>query len=185
MFAGFLSIICNKMQELFAEDLNPKEDLIRFHFRYLANRETLSYETIALSFTAQTDRVYNAVSTMNYCDLIEEVNNCKQSLVYSANKMFVEHKLKDKWENFITVIPQLESNNYTIRRNRKRLSYPLITFGVTTNNKKFDNLLYCMDYFSIRDTLDEILDEYTQVFRIDLDDFCNWVPSWLERDERG
>ena len=39
-----------------------------------------------------------------------------------------------------------------------------------------------MDYFSIKQALEDIIGEYIQVFLIDLGDFCEWAKKYLERE---
>lgn len=60
---------------------------------------------------------------------------------------------------------------------------PYLTFGVTTNNEKFDELLYCMDYFSIKQTLEEVISRYIDTFCIDIDKFCGWAKNILQQGE--
>ena len=85
----------------------------------------------------------------------------------------------------LTVVPLFSKNNYTRRYANKTKSFPFFTFGVTTNNDRFDELLYCMDYFSFRDTIGEIIEQYLDLFNINLDAFCAWLKITLERCEEN
>ena len=40
-----------------------------------------------------------------------------------------------------------------------------------------------MDYFSIKETLEEIIEQYLELFHIDIGKFCNWAKKVLENGE--
>lgn len=181
MFLGFITQLCQKMQEIFVEDECENDDIVRFYFRFLADKERLRYPCLCTSFPSNINPDDYGVSEMGYGELIEEAYKTGKSLVYSVNKDLTKNQLKAKWKNFITVVPLFEQNNYIKIKKRSKTKYPYITFGVTTNNEKFDRMLYCMDYFDIKESLEEIIDEYLQIFDINISDFCDWAKSALER----
>lgn len=180
MFLSFLQKLCQKMQQLLVEDLCEEGDIVRFHFRYLADRKSLQYLSLCTSFPTSIDSTIHGVSEIKYGQLIEKAYESGRSLIYSVNKEFVQKPLNTKWKNFITVIPAFDKNKYTHKYVTVSKQYPFLTFGVTTNNCKFDDLLYCMDYFSIEDTLGRILEQYIETFNINIDSFCNWARYSLE-----
>lgn len=183
MLLGFLQKICEKMQQVFIEDICDKNDIVRFHFRYLSDKNTFQYLRLCISFPKESDFENNDVTEIKYGELIEKAFTSQNSLIYSINKKFVKKDLKEKWTNFITIVPLFQRNTYTRRYAKKIKKFPFITFGVTTNNDKYDELLYCMDYFSFKDTISDIVEEYLQVFNINLGDFCDWLKGEVERSD--
>lgn len=182
-FLSFLQKICQKMQQIFAADICEDTDIIRFHFRYLADRKNFQYLRLCTSFPELIDPMEHDVSEIKYGQLIEQSNLTEKSLIYSVNEEFTNNKLSKKWKNFITVVPLFDKNIYTRKNVIKNRKIPFVTFGVTINNEKFDDLLYCMDYFSIKETLEEIIEQYLDIFQIDINGFCTWAKKTLEKGE--
>lgn len=184
MFLGFLQRLCQKMEKILLYDKLEENDIVRFHFRYLADRNTFLYLKLCTSFPDQIDPSEHEPSEIKFGELIEAAYKSRKSLIYSVNKSFCKKKLKDKWTNFLTVIPLFEENNFK-RKYADSLfkNYPFITFGVTINSEKFNKLLYCMDYFSINKMLEEVISTYIRIFRIDMDKFCAWARKELEKED--
>ena len=80
-----------------------------------------------------------------------------------------------------------ESSSYCKSKNRKRerVNRPLITFGVTVNGEKYDTLLYLMDFFSIKDCIDDFITNYLDKFPISLEAYCKWIDVQMKEDEKG
>lgn len=184
MFLGFLQRLCQKMEKILLYDKIEDGDIVRFHFRYLADRTTFLYLKLCASFPEQIDPSEHEPSEIKYGELIEAAHKTRKGLIYSVNKSFCENKLKDKWTNFLTVIPLFEGNDFR-RKYSEAVSkeYPFITFGVTINSDKFNSILYCMDYFSINEMLEEMINTYIRIFRIDINKFCDWARKELEKEE--
>jgi len=182
-FLSFLQKMCQKMQQIFVADLCDDSDIIRFHFRYLADRKNFQYLRLCTSFPEQINPLEYDVSEIRYGQLIEQSHLTGKSLIYSINEEFTDKKLSEKWKNFITVVPLFEENLFARKNAIKKPKIPFITFGVTINNEKFDELLYCMDYFSIKETLEEIIEQYLDIFHIDINSFCIWAKKTLEKGE--
>lgn len=183
MFLGFLQRLCQKMCEILVNDACDDNDIVRFHFRFLSDKNTFQYLRLCTSFSGYNHSLENDVSEIEYGQLIEKSYERGCSLIYSVNEEFSHQKLKDKWKNFITVVPLFEKNNYTRKYSNVNKKVPYITFGVTTNDDKFDDLLYCMDYFSIKQTLEEVIEQYLELFCIDINQFCIWAKKALEQEE--
>lgn len=177
-FLGFLQRLCQKLQYiLFGEDMAPNE-VVRFHFRYLADRNSYLYSKLCASLPDNLNSADYELSDMKYGELIEAAYKTNKSLIYSVNRSFCSNPLKEKWNNFITIIPMFSGNRFDRKVNETSTkSVPFITFGVTTNSNRFDEFLYCLDYFSMNRTLEEILDSYLKIFKIDISDFCIWVKN--------
>lgn len=184
MFLGSLQRLCQKLQKILLYDKLQNGDIVRIHFRYLADRNSFLYLKLCVSFPEQIDPTDYDLSQIKYGDLIDAAYKTGKGLIYSVNKDFCSSKLKDKWTNFLTVVPLFDGNNY--KRNYSESShrdYPYITFGVTVNSDKFNPVLYCMDYFSINVMLEEIINTYIHIFKIDINKFCSWVQRELEKGD--
>lgn len=183
LFLSFLTELCQRMQNTLIGDQLSENDIVRFHFRYLFDRSSLQYQCLCKSLPNSVDKAQYEVSPIKYGELIEASYTSGESLIYSVNKEFTEHELKERWTNFITVIPLFDSNNYKKNDGRKKKEYPYLTFGVTVNNDKYNVLLYCMDYLSIKELLGDLIDRYIRIFLIDIDDFCKWAKKQIEQGE--
>ena len=180
MFLAFLAKICHKMQQVFFDNRNSDSEIIdRFHFRYLSDRSVLTYSCLCASIG--DDYVFRTddVTEMRYGDLLKMSFEASRGLIYSINEHKCSMKLKSKWHNFITIVPTIEQNIYAKRRlpTGAKTKYPYLTFGVTTNSAEDDWLLYCMDFFDFKEVLDLIIEQYIQLFRIDIGEFCEWVKN--------
>lgn len=183
-FLGFLQKLCQKMLQTLVGDLCDDTDIVRFHFRFLADRKSFQYLRLCASFPESINPTEHDVSEIKYGQLIEKSYLSGHSLIYSVNEEFTENRLLDKWKNFITVVPLFDKNSFTRKNVSRNKKIPYITFGVTINNEKFDELLYCMDYFSIKESLEEIIEQYLEVFHIDIGEFCVWAKKYLEQGEQ-
>ena len=183
-FLGFLQRLCQKMQQILVGDLCDDTDIVRFNLRFLADRKSSQYLRLCASFPEFINPIEHDVSEIKYGQLIEKSYLSGHSLIYSVNEEFTKNKLLDKWKNFITVVPLFEKNSFTRKNASQNKKIPYITFGVTINKDKFDELLYCMDYFSIKESLEEIIEQYLEIFHIDIGGFCIWAKKYLEQGEQ-
>ena len=183
MFLGFLQKLCQKIQTVLLYDFCSPEDVVRVHFRYLADRNSFIYKKLCTSFPEEVDSAEYELSDIKYGELIEAAYIMKTPLIHSANQAFCKQKLKDKWENFITIVPLFERNEFVRKLSEVRQKkVPYITFGVTINSNKLDKILYCMDYFSFDTMLQEVMDAYLKIFKIDVDRFCVWVKEQFKKE---
>lgn len=181
-FIGFFEKICKKLSDILLENMYKANDIVRFHFRYLSNRETLTYLSLCSYIYNNNEKAFD-ISEIEYGQLIEKAYNGRCSLIYSVNKEYATKGLKERWHNFITVVPLFHGNEFKVSKGMSNMKIPYITFGVTTNSEKYDELLYCMDYFDIKKTLENIISLYLQFFCIEIDDFCKWLCSYKEKGE--
>lgn len=137
----------------------------------------MNYFRLCTSFPDNINPEDYDLSEIRYGELIEEAYKSGKSLIYSVNEEFAKNKLKDKWRNFITVVPLFEQNHYSTKKKNLSTKFPYITFGVTINNEKYDKLLYCMDYFGYKEILEEMIEEYLRYFFIDINQFCQWIKE--------
>lgn len=191
-FVGFLTKICRKFAEVMFRAYTTDE-IIRIHFRYLMkpldiceDNPDVRYKSLCCEvYPRNEDNIFEP-SVMEFSDLLKESFESGRSLVYSANKSMAEKKpLSSKWNNFITVVPEFDTNCCEIGigvGTHPLCRYPYLTFGITCSKNSLDDILYCMDIFEFNTILSNILRKYVGIFKIDLKDFCEWVPSWSEAD---
>ena len=183
MFLGYLQRICQRLQRILLYDQIEENDVIRFHFRYLSDRNTYLYGNLCSSFSSNVKTEDYELSDIKYSDLIEAADHTNRSLVYSANEQICNAKLNEKWVNFITVIPKFCGNEFKRKISEDTTKIvPYITFGVTINNHKFDRLLYCLDFYSINTILKNILDSYVSSYKVDIGKFCTWVRDQQRKE---
>lgn len=171
-FHSYLFQICTIMGAQFSLDDVPK-DKIRFHFRYYSKQSEL-YKNLCVSIDTDDYRVRD----IKYGQLIQAAYETKKSLIYSVNKTYAEGGIADRWTDFITVIPSFAGNKIVERKKtgRKNISkeLPAITFGVTIGDKRYENLLYSLDFFKIGDIINTLVDYFFSYFEFDLEGFCEW-----------
>lgn len=178
-FQSFIQWLCQKFHRCLVDEVK-KGQIVRFHFRYLSDKNTSTYSTLCSSFSVcdEIDEYLNQPSDIKYCDLLEAAYLSKTSgaLIYSVNKDACKNKLKEKWQDFITVVPRFDANIYSRRMNQKTVKdFPLITFGVTINHKEHEQLLQCMDFYGIDRYISNLLQRYTNVFMLNIDEFLTWL----------
>ena len=184
MLLTFLQKICMLFQKHLVENDFEKKDVVRFHFRYLADRTQYLYKCLCLSFPYYTASSDFSLSDIKYGQLIEESFYTGKGLIYSINKQYTDNDLKAKWSNFITVVPTFDKNIYEKDRKRQGIKkVPYLTFGVTINSGKYDILLYCMDFFNIKKTIDDAIGDFVNTYKIDVGMFCKWAKKYKESEK--
>lgn len=187
-FQGFIQWICQKFHRSLVEEINEGQ-IVRFHFRYLNDKNTYTYSTLCSSFSVydENDENANQPTDIRFGDLLEAAFNSPHSgtLIYSVNKDKCKNKLNAKWHDFVTAIPRFSENVYSRRvNNQATKSFPLITFGVTINNSEHERLLHCMDFYDIDKYISSLLQRYTNVFMLNIDEFLTWLKNEDRQEER-
>lgn len=77
------------MQEIFVGDCGNNE-IVRFHFRYLADKATMCYFRLCTSFPDNINPEDYDLSEIKYGELIEEAYKSGKSLIYSVNEEFAK-----------------------------------------------------------------------------------------------
>lgn len=184
LFLAYLQKICQLFQKYLVGDEFDEGDIVRFHFRYLADKNSLIYRSLCTSFPKTINKDEYSVSDIKYGQLIKESHVSGRGLIYSLNKQSTDENLKERWKDFITIVPGFPKNNYPKKYgNKSTKNVPLLTFGITINNRKFQDMLYCVDYFSLKTIIEEAINEYVELFDIDVIGFCNWAKNYLEVGE--
>lgn len=183
-FQGFFQRLSQMMYQWLKPELKPGQ-IIRFHFRYLADKSTLTYSTLCTSFSLAEEEEgeeeeKNRPTDIKYCDLLEAAFNAENTecLIYSVNKDICKNSLKEKWNDFITVVPKFKENIYVkpVGKFREK-EYPYITFGVTISDSEHRTVLHCMDFYHIDEYISEFVQQYIRVFQVDLGKFVTWLKK--------
>lgn len=186
-FQGFIQWICQKFHRSLVEEVHEGQ-IVRFHFRYLNDKNTYTYSTLCSSFSVydENDEHDNQPTDMRFGDLLEAafVSTHSGTLIYSVNKDKCKNKLNEKWRDFITAIPKFDANVYSRRVNNQTTKrFPLITFGVTINSNEHERLLHCMDFYDIDEYISSLLRRYTNVFMLNIDEFLIWLKNEDRQEE--
>lgn len=182
-FQAFFQKLCQEFHECLVDHIKPGQ-IVRFHFRYLSDRQSYNYSTLCSSFSDDESCSDNHLSyepsDIKYGDLILEAFQSENTgcLIYTSNEEKCQKKLNKKWKDFITVVPKFDKNVYVKKVNqhtKKRM--PFITFGVTINSFDHQWLLQCMDFCGIDKYLSLWIQRYCEVFKLDIDSFLNWLKK--------
>ena len=184
-FQGYLQKLCDKLEQKLVGNV-AQDQVVRFHCRYL-ERSTYCYQELCTSFSHEEYRDKYNLSDIEYGDLIEAIMRSTKSqsgcLIYSINEKLCKNKLKERWRDFITIIPQIQENIHSKREiDGKERKAPFLTFGVTINSEEQEYILYCMDYLSMDVVLGNILQIYIHTFLIDLGKFCMWIKMDTKKE---
>lgn len=95
--------------------------------------------------------------------LIQAAFESGKSLIFQNNQ---EHSIMphNRWGNFITIIPAFPQNVISTNQGKR----PLMTFGLSITKKKYNHLLYLLEFFKIELVLGNIIDSFLRSFPIDL-----------------
>lgn len=180
-FQSFIQRICHRFRDELVEDVKENQ-IVRFHCRFLSDKDESIYSTLCTSFSTCDQKIDNdnQPSTIRFCDLLEATFNSSTSgcLIYSINKEICKNKLKDKWADYITVIPKFTDNIYRKIKYKNIIgNYPFLTFGVTINDTKYSNILQCIDYYKLDRYIGGLLQRYINIFQIDINRFIEWIKT--------
>lgn len=186
-FENYLGAICENLGNLIVEakwnNAEDFDDLIRLHFRYCQKEENNIYKKLIVKIpNYDEDKLEYAdyeLSDMEWEDLLEASWKEKHSLVYSVNKNICKKPIKDVWHNFITAIPNCNSNYFSYRNDKR----PLLTFGITVNHQKYDDYLYALSFFEFENVLSSIIDDYLNTFNIEISQFSDYCMKGMKEDE--
>lgn len=173
-FDSFIQQLCQMMRQELTSDFD--EGIVRFHFKYLSDRNAYIFSELCASFSENDERNNEDLDTggVKYGELLEYAFNCqdRKCLIYSVNKHLCQKPISDIWSNFITIIPIFEKNRYTRKMNNTSIKrMPKLTFEASISDSKYDWLLFCLDYYRMDEILGEIIETYLKAFDIELDDY--------------
>lgn len=175
-FDSFLQKVCFLLSECFLKEDLLDTEITRFHFRYYDEQDD-RYKKLCASYPTYNREIKmenHKLSDMIWDDLIKESFRSRRPLIYSANKELCKsHALNQKWENFITIVFTETSFIY----GRGRSERPLISFGITINNEKYNEFLYFLDCFRFNEILENGFKKYFDRFEINVKDYINYIKD--------
>lgn len=173
-FSAYLQYLCISLYNNIKRYL--PDSRVRVHFRYLNLKEDKYYQSCiyGMNFERYTMRPIQWGELIEKAfvvghPLIASVNHtsCPKSFQFNENKSSGEIK----WEDFITVIPDIKQNCFE-KINRKlgkvEKRRPIFTFGVTVYREEDRKLLYIFDYFRIDKMIGELFNNFLYYMPIDL-----------------
>lgn len=195
-FFDFLQTICDLLavEILGANNIkenNDEQDIkIRFHFRYCSNYEKknelndqeLIYSKLCLTYWPNIDsQKIKKLSDRYWGELIEAAYKSKNPLICSANPGYCT--VSTKWEDFITIIPDLPENDFYVLRQHIEEGRPFLTFGASIKAKEYKSILYCLDYYRFDRILSTLLQRYISRIPISMEKFVLFAKNKLNDQE--
>lgn len=174
---AFLQYICERMCRLLY-DSGGKTEKVRVHFRYgyVENKEMHYRRLCAHSITEKGEAV-DDISEAVWGDLIKAAYEAKHTLIYSVNESACEKKLSDKWDDYLTAIPDFPGNYVQFHNSigmgkskSKEVKRPLLSFGITVKGD-CGNMLYYFDYVNISEAIGDLINEYILYTKLDFTKF--------------
>ena len=178
-FTDYLLRICLFLGKSLFGGVIKEGERVRIHFRYYHNKK---YEKLMAYDILGEDEgekpLVADLNSMGWEDLLKNAYMAERPLIYAANKALVtEHKLRDCWNNFITIIPFLNDgkNDLTEKlgnsRKSKKAKRPALTFGISVSTEAYDELLYVLDYLDIHQIIGDVIEDFLYYFGIELSDY--------------
>lgn len=169
-FITYLCEICNHFIDLFKNDFNEKNEDIRIIFRFFNFNDISSHKYIQFCQQSKSNLDGNSMETnardVQYNNgLIEKAHKLKTSLVFSSNTWY-NNLVPQKWNNFITIVPIFDKNEYNIKGKK----FPIITCSISIKSEKKDPFLDILNYVKIQDILTNIILSYVNTFQMSIID---------------
>ena len=185
-FQAFLQRLCLRLRQ----ELTPTDDKNLFCcFEYLLNKTTTCYSTLCSSnsTSVQVTEDIDQLEKDNFGGLQKAAfeNNTSNCLLYSANIGNYDIDRKGQWKDFIIVAPDFTKNIYEKQSQRQKNVNPLLTFIILIYDEKYEDLLRCMDYFSISQYISDMLQQFMDTFGIEVDGFLKWIKNKDREDRKG
>lgn len=163
-FLSFLGEFCiNLQKKLFEKKKFETNDIVRLHFRSMHEGTNLKYQKLFVLTVTKNEE--NKIISIKDCDLaeidyseslIEQSFLKNKALLHSLNPTFNNHSLKEQWIDFLTIAPHSDFNIGICSVDDEDIKCPYITFGITVNNTKFQDILRNMSYIGFEKILDKL-----------------------------
>lgn len=183
-FTGYLYDVLVNFVTLF-QDCFPENTNIRAHFRWY-NQDGDKYIRLCQYSNIDGEDGPN-LSSIDWGGMIEQSYKTGNSLVYSINQKYNNHK-PVKWDDFLTAVPLFFRCEQEIRdtSNRKR-KRPMITFGISVlnedKNKDISKYLYILEYLGISQLITSILDDFMRDFDVDYTQYLKYIDFEINQGE--
>ena len=170
-FFAFLGEFCTRLQKkIFGDKIFEDGDVVRFHFRALQDTDKIIYKKI-FTITTQTSDTHSvkSVQDTDLTDIEYEGSLIKKSFegktifLHTLNPSSNNIEKKEKWLDFLTIAPNEKFNIYNKKNDDERVDYPCITFGITVNNVRFQEIIRNLAYIGFDVILSQIFFKFFEV----------------------
>lgn len=172
-FLSYLRELCGAIVSGFKEKFDAIEH-IRLHFRKFYKDEDLY-----IAFCQASDDNGSTppdIRDLKYDSLIKLSFETKESLVYLHN---IEHNplnmRKNKYENFISMAPNISQNVYSYKIQRKEMLRPFLSASLSIKCINNSNILDILNYLDIGSFIFHLIFDYVTLFKIDMEKFIQEV----------
>lgn len=170
-FFAFLGEFCTRLQKkIFVDKMFEDGDVVRFHFRALQDTDKIIYKKI-FTITTQTSDTHSVKSVQDTDltdieyegSLIKKSFEGKTTFLHTLNPSSNNIEKKEKWLDFLTIAPNEKFNIYNKKNDDERIDYPCITFGITVNNVRFQEIIRNLAYIGFDVILSQIFFKFFEV----------------------
>lgn len=181
-FDSYLRQICQYFSDEVWRDTLDCNESVRSHFRYYKEEDDTYYKLCSYRLNRREELPVNGgveddLLPIAWGELLEKAYQVKRPLIYTLNNVKITNPMEGAWDNFITIVPDFDKNEYrkTSRNLRTKKERPYLVFGITCNCTKSNEILYILDYLDIHVIIGEIIDDYLKYFPIDINQFVTNV----------
>lgn len=184
-FQSYLQRLCLRLRQELEPDDNCAQNICCY-FKYLVDKNSITYSTLCSSFTTSGPKNsdLSELPDTKYTGLLKAAfeNSSSKCFIYSANEVICENVLNGNWKDYLVVAPNFRKNTFERKAFKNRRLYPLLAFCVIVNDNKYENLLRCMDFFSVDVFISDLLQLYLDTFMIETNEFLEWIKK---EDKKG
>ena len=176
-----VSDLCATNQQGLTEAIAPTD--LRFHARYYSRKFPGTQNSSADSKIVEQYKQFCVApsplpkellpSDMPWENsLIKTAFESGKSLIYQNNR---EQSISPncRWKNFITIIPVFPQNVIFTNQGKR----PLMTFGLSITESKYNHLLYLLEFFKMELVLGNMIESFLRSFPIDLQAYFEEIDS--------
>lgn len=178
-FTAFLHDILANFVNIFQECF-PADSNLRVHFRWY-KKDKDEYQKLC-QYSNVDQQEGPGISVIDWGGLIEQSYILGDSLIYSINPKYNNHK-PVKWDDFMTIVPPFFKSEQEFRdSDNKKMKRPIMTFGISILNTECDKEelskpLYVFEYLNICQLITDILDDFIRDFDVDYTRYLTYIDN--------
>lgn len=187
-FYAFIGEFCMQLsKKMFPEEAFENDSKVRVHFRRRClNNDKIEYKKLFAHYkTMQNSKILclsgdsTDLSDMNYYhSMIEKSFIEKRTLLSSLNPSYNTHKSKNDWIDFITISPNVECNIYRYTKDYENFEVPILSFGISVNTTRFQDIIRGMAYLGFDKILSRLLKEYYDISNYNIESLLSEVNQY-------
>lgn len=172
-FVSYLRELCGYTVSILKDNF-PEIIKARLHFRKLYFTPDKDAIYIAFCQATTDSEVPPPIRDVDYQSLIQLAFEHKQSFVYKHtpeyNPLNMDHS---DYDNFVTMTSSSHFNIYRTKQLGRKIEYPHISASLSLKTDRASNLLDVLNFLGIDDFLFRNVEDYIELFKIDLADFIS------------